>query len=72
MTLKREVEVDVAAVVDAGKIRQAIENLLSNALRYTDAGGEVSVTMKKEGGDFTVEVQDSGIGISDKDLPYIF
>lgn len=72
VTLKREVEAGVAAVVDAGKIRQAIENLLSNALRYTDAGGEVSVTMKKEGGDFTVEVRDSGIGISDKDLPYIF
>lgn len=70
--LSREIEHGITAAVDAAKIRQVIENLLSNALRYTDAGGKVSVKMNKIKDDFIVEVSDSGIGISENDLPYIF
>ena len=70
--LSREIESGITAAVDAGKIRQVIENLLSNALRYTDSGGKVSIKMNKNKDDFIIEVSDSGIGISENDLPYIF
>ena len=70
--LKREIQPDVMMVMDGAKIRQVIENLLSNALRYTDAGGAVTVSMSSDAAEMRIEVADSGIGIGAADLPYIF
>ncbi|MDO5116790.1 MAG: HAMP domain-containing sensor histidine kinase [Synergistaceae bacterium] len=70
--LKRDIEADVMLVMDGAKMRQVVENLLSNALRYTDAGGSVCFSMRGEAGGMVVTVSDSGIGIAAKDLPYIF
>lgn len=70
--LVRDIEPNVMMVVDGAKIRQVIENLLSNALRYTDPGGSVSVSLKNDDDGMTMIVADSGIGIAAKDLPYIF
>jgi signal transduction histidine kinase len=54
------------------RLEQIIVNLLSNALRYTDAGGRVTVTVELQGGDAVLEVVDTGIGISAEDLPRVF
>ena len=49
-----------------------LENLLTNAFRYTPAGGTVSLAVRREGGVLTLEVSDTGIGIPEQDLELIF
>lgn len=70
--LLREIQPDVTAAVDMAKLRRAVENLLQNAMRYTDIDGEVKLSLKKYGDIAEISVQDSGIGICEKDLPFIF
>lgn len=70
--LKREIDKGAELVLDAAKIRQVMENLLSNALRYTDKGGTVLLSLKKHDGRTELFVKDSGIGISAEDLPNVF
>jgi signal transduction histidine kinase len=57
---------------DRGRIAEIVDNLLSNALRYTDAGGTVTVELSQRDGEAVLEVADTGIGIPGEDLPYIF
>jgi len=57
---------------DRGRIIQIVDNLLSNALRYTDRGGTVTVRLSRCDGEVLLEVIDTGIGIRGEDLPYIF
>lgn len=58
--------------LDPGRIRQVLSNLLANALRYTPAGGTVSVRYRQADGQVLLEVQDSGPGIPPEELPYVF
>ncbi|MDP4091115.1 MAG: ATP-binding protein [Bacillota bacterium] len=57
---------------DKDKLSQVIINLLSNALKYTPEGGKVEIGIKQNNGTSLFCVKDSGIGISEEDLPYIF
>lgn len=59
---------ELRAVVDAQRIRQVVDNLVSNAVKYTLEGGEVHVSGSVEGGDVVITVQDTGIGIASDDL----
>ena len=63
----------VVIITDAGKLRQALVNLISNAVKFTDSG-EVSVRASAalESDDIVFDVEDSGIGISEQHLPRIF
>jgi signal transduction histidine kinase len=62
--------------VDGDKIKQVFDNLLSNALRYTDSGGTVELSAWREVQNnydvLTIKVKDTGIGIPEDDLPNIF
>jgi two-component system sensor histidine kinase BaeS len=62
------------AVVDGdpGRLEQIVVNLLSNALRYTDAGGTVTLTVRPDGDLVVLEVRDTGIGIAPEDVPRVF
>ncbi|MBI3661275.1 HAMP domain-containing protein [Candidatus Acetothermia bacterium] len=58
--------------IDRERIEQVLLNLLSNALRYTDSGGQVSLSAQVQGEELCVSVADTGKGISSEDLPHVF
>lgn len=58
--------------VDASRIRQLILNLVTNAVKYTPAGGSVRMQLGPANGRVTLSVADTGIGIAAGDLPHIF
>lgn len=58
--------------VDANRMRQAVHNLLNNALRYTPEGGEIWVTVVEEADSLRIRVRDTGEGIEAPHLPFIF
>ena len=63
---------EVIATFDRTRIRQAISILLDNAIKYTPEGGEVKVEVQERDGWAQVVVSDTGVGISEDQLPQIF
>jgi signal transduction histidine kinase len=57
---------------DRDRLRQAFANLLDNAIKYTPGGGQVRVTVSRDGDRALVTVQDTGAGISAEHLPRIW
>jgi two-component system phosphate regulon sensor histidine kinase PhoR len=63
---------DITARADEEGLRTILSNLIDNAIKYTIAGGEVFVRCQANGETVTIEVQDSGIGIAEKEQVRIF
>lgn len=63
---------DVAAFADAVRLRQVVTNLVSNAAKFTPAGGRVAVTLEQRDGDVELVVADTGVGIPEDELPRVF
>lgn len=63
---------EVYANVDRDMMNQAVTNLMSNALRYTSAGGKVDVSVGKDKSDVLISVTDTGMGIAPEDLSRVF
>ncbi len=57
---------------DASRLEQVFSNLLTNAAKYTEPGGHVSVRAERQGSDAVVTVTDDGVGIPPEDLPHVF
>ncbi len=55
-------------IADKRAVNQILLNLLSNAIRFTDRGGKVTIGARAEAGSITFVVEDTGVGISDEDL----
>lgn len=72
LTLAEEITTGLRVMGDADRLTQAVGNLLSNAARYTPAGGTVTVTLRREGDRAVIEVADTGIGIATEDLDRVF
>ncbi len=73
--IQLETTVDPAlgtVAVDRDKMEKIILNLVFNALKFTPAGGRVSVRAEKEAEEMILTVSDTGMGIAEKNLPFIF
>lgn len=72
VTLELFCDDDAAASSDPDKLSQIIINLLSNALKATEKGGRVWIKAMKDKAEVRLEVGDTGCGIRESDLPFIF
>jgi len=74
--IRMETEIDSQVddvVIDPGRLEQVLHNYLSNALKFTGVGGKVTVRLRSEGAaEFRLEVSDTGVGISEKDISRLF
>jgi signal transduction histidine kinase len=57
---------------DSARLRQVVDNLMSNALKYTPAGGDVTVSLAADDHELTLTVSDTGMGIAPEDQRRLF
>src|ERR1022692_2642529 len=57
---------------DATRLEQVVSNLLTNAVKYTEPGGRITVALEREKENALIRITDNGVGISADLLPYIF
>ena len=73
LAIKQELDSGLPPVrTDMERIRQVIGNLTHNAIKFTFPGGNITVASRRDDNSVTVEVTDTGIGISGSDLPHVF
>jgi signal transduction histidine kinase len=60
------------ALTDSDKLEKILLNLLFNALKFTPAGGVVQLEASTQNGEMVLAVSDTGVGISDEKVPYVF
>jgi len=73
ITLSINLDTNTAFTIgDIGLIQRVLENLVRNAIRFTPAGGEVTLSISERPQTVAVAVSDTGPGIPDKDIPRIF
>ncbi len=63
---------DITIEIDRRKLSQVFSNLLSNAIKYTPENGEIRIEVLNRGKEIEASVSDTGIGIEEKDIPFIF
>ena len=57
---------------DRNKLQRLVTNLLENSIKYTEPGGSVTISISLDNGQVNIMFEDTGVGISEKDLPKIF
>src|SRR3954466_15172581 len=72
ITVNRPFTADVTVMADRTRLRQLFLNLVTNAIKYTPAGGKVELGLGRHPDNVTFAVRDTGIGISAADFPHIF
>jgi PAS domain S-box-containing protein len=73
--LQRSIEVSTEPAwvdADAMRLAQVLSNIVANAVKYTQPGGRIRVSLHADGNDAVVTVEDTGLGISARLLPFIF
>ncbi|GHO99355.1 two-component sensor histidine kinase [Reticulibacter mediterranei] len=70
--LEVQIPHEVALLGDEARLIQVVMNLLDNAIRYTNPGGQVCVSVKQTASEACLIVRDTGIGIAPEHLPHIF
>ncbi|MBW7972201.1 DUF3369 domain-containing protein [Bradyrhizobium sp. BR 10289] len=71
-TISLTAPANIVTMCDTDRIREAIDNLISNAIKYSPIGGKIGVAVSHEGSDTIVRVTDEGAGLSPEDLGRLF
>ncbi|SFL98871.1 ATP-binding protein [Salibacterium qingdaonense] len=71
MQLDKRLDRDYA-YFDPDRVEQVMTNLIHNAIRHTGDNGEVQVIVKSDASEMSVDIEDTGSGIQEEDLPYVF
>jgi len=66
------IEPDTKVFGDAWQLRQALRNLVENAIKYTPDGGAITLSLEQEANMAKIQIKDTGYGIPSSDLPHIF
>ena len=72
VALNVDVPATITVPADRDRLRQALANLVDNAIKYTPRGGRVDLTARADSDAVLIDVSDTGTGISEPDLPRIF
>ncbi len=72
LTLRHNFDEPLSVTVDPPRMRQVFANLVDNAIKYTPAGGKVSISARRQDGTVQVIFQDTGVGIAESDAPRIW
>jgi len=72
IALELDAPASLVTLVDGQRIAQSVDNLISNAIKYTPSGGKVEVRLAVDGGRIEICVADSGIGIQAADRDRLF
>ncbi|MBN1162334.1 HAMP domain-containing histidine kinase [Patescibacteria group bacterium] len=73
LELVRELDGSIPRVsIDADRLKQVMNNLISNSIKYTPPGGKITVSSSFKGNFIEVSIRDTGIGVSDTDKPLLF
>ncbi|OGO09295.1 MAG: hypothetical protein A2Y61_06345 [Chloroflexi bacterium RBG_13_60_13] len=57
---------------DADRLKQFLLNLLDNSIKYTPAGGKISVRLDRTASEVALSIRDTGVGIASEDIPHVF
>lgn len=63
---------NLSFIGDESKIRRALNNLLSNAFKFTDDNGKIELSVNKTQNGILIKLKDSGLGIHEEDQPFVF
>jgi PAS domain S-box-containing protein len=72
ITLRTSLQPAPAMLGDRGRLAQVLDNLVSNALKFTTEGGSVDVRMSSKSGEAVIEVVDTGMGIAPEEQEHLF
>lgn len=68
----RKMEESCILALEQFKIQRLVANLMNNAIKFSNQSGKIIVSVSKQGQNCTVSIKDFGIGIAEKNIPYIF